>query len=440
MTLKGDNVKRLWLVLSLFLVAHAAGARTLVYAGSLIDGLSDRARGNSTIVIEGERIVVVESGFIAAADGDEIIDLRTKTVLPGFMDMHTHLDHENNPRSYIEGFTQNPTDYALKSAYYGTITLQAGFTTVRDLGTHYNATVALRNAIDRGQATGPRIFSAGKSIATTGGHADPTNNWADIIEGDPGPTQGVINGPWEAADAVRQRYKDGADLIKITATGGVLSQAKNGLNPQFQDQELEVLIATANDYGFRVAAHAHGAEGMKRAVIAGVASIEHGTFMDDEVMALMIENGTYYVPTISAGNFVAEKAAIPGYFPEMVRVKAAAIGPQISETFAKAHAAGVPIAFGTDAGVGPHGQNALEFVLMVEGGMDEMDAIKSATSSAADLLGETQNLGSISNGRYADLVAVDGDPLADIAILQDVEFVMKGGVVYRRDGEALSQE
>lgn len=415
----------------LAMLAQAVDARTLIHAGHLIDGVAKNARSTMTIIIDGERIVGIEDGFVQPDEGDTLIDLSAQTVLPGLLDMHTHLDHQNNRRSYMERFTLNGADYALMAAYYAKVTLHAGFTTVRDLGGSYNAVIALRKAIERGEATGPRIFSAGKSIATTGGHGDPTNSWAEILGGDPGPADGVVNGPAEAAKAVRQRYKDGADLIKITATGGVLSAAKSGQNPQFRAQELEALMATARDYGFHVAAHAHGAEGMKRAIRAGVRSIEHGTYMDDEAMALMKKHGTYFVPTLSAGKFIAEKAAEPGYFPEMVRAKAAVIGPVMQTTFARAYRNGVTIAFGTDSGVGPHGENAKEFVYMVEGGMPAMAAIMSATSVAAELLEETENLGSIRPGTYADIIAVGEDPLRNISALQNVVFVMQGGVVVK---------
>jgi imidazolonepropionase-like amidohydrolase len=302
---------------------------------------------------------------------------------------------------------------------------------VRNLGDSYNETVALRKAIDAGLTIGPRIFTAAKSIATTGGHADPTNGTNKRIMGDLGPMDGVINGVDEARKAVRQRYKDGADLIKITATGGVLSVAKNGQNPQFMTDELEAIVNTAKDYGMTVAVHAHGIEGMQRAIKAGVSSIEHGTFMDKETITLMKQYGTYYVPTILAGNFVAEKAKIDGYFPALVRPKAAAIGPLIQKTFERAHKAGVKIAFGTDSGVSAHGDNAIEFALMVEAGMKPIDTIISATANTADLLQISDQLGTISSGKKADIVAVIGDPLEDINLLQDIDFVMKSGVVYK---------
>ena len=299
-------------------------------------------------------------------------------------------------------------------------------------GDSYNASVALRNAINRGDIEGPLIFTAAKGIGSTGGHADPTNGWASHLMGDPGPHEGVVNGIEDARKAVRQRYKDGADWIKITATGGVLSVAKSGQNPQFTDEELKEIVDVAADYGMRVAAHAHGSEGMRRAVIAGVASIEHGTYMTDEIMELMVERGTYHVPTIIAGDWVAEKAQIDGYFPEIVRPKAAAIGPVIKDTFARSYAAGVPIVFGTDTGVNPHGTNAREFALMVEGGMPPMEAIQAATSVAADFLDIADTHGELAAGKQADIVAVPGDPLADMSLMMDVSFVMKAGTVYKQ--------
>jgi imidazolonepropionase-like amidohydrolase len=334
---------------------------------------------------------------------------------------------------YLKEFQNNEADLALTAAHYANITLQAGFTTVRNPGDNFNVTVALRNAIGQGRAMGPRIFTAAKSLATTGGHADPTNGYRRDLMGDPGPEEGVINGVEDARKAVRQRYKDGADFIKITATGGVLSLAKNGQNPQFTQEELEAVVRTATDYGMHVAAHTHGAEGMKRAVLAGVRSIEHGTFMTQEVMDLMKQHGTYYVPTISAGRFVAEKSAEDDYFPAIVRPKAGAVGPQIQATFAKAYKAGVTIAFGTDCGVSPHGTNAMEFVYMVEAGMPAMEAIQSATVTTAELLGVQQELGSIEPGKLADIIAVGGDPVDDIGRLQQVTFVMKDGRIYRNE-------
>ncbi|MFQ5527429.1 MAG: amidohydrolase family protein [Thermoanaerobaculia bacterium] len=419
------------LALSSLTTAVSLQAATLVHAGSLIDGVSDEARSEVTIVVEDGRIAEVRDGYSKPGSGDTAIDLRDSTVIPGLMDMHVHLTGELNPKVYLERVQLNTASYAVRSVEYARRTLMAGFTTVRNPGDDGTITVALRDEIAKGMVPGPRIFTAGKSLATTGGHADPTNGLRDDLTRDAGPEDGVVNGPEDAAKAVRHRYKEGADFIKITATGGVLSVAKSGQNPQFTEEELRAIVATANDYGFHVAAHAHGAEGMKRAVRAGIRSIEHGTLMDEETMELMKEHGTYYVPTILAGNFVADKAAIDGYFPELVRPKAAEIGPKIKQTFAKAYKAGVKIAFGTDCGVSPHGGNAEEFVHMVEAGMPAMEAIQSATVSPAELLGISDELGSIEAGKIADLVAVAGNPLEDIALLQDMAFVMKEGTVYK---------
>lgn len=421
------------LILAALLVSSApALTDTLIHAGRLIDGVADDAVTDRTVRIDGDTITAIEPGYAAPGAGDTVIDLRNHTVLPGLMDMHVHLSSQYGPNSRLNQFVKNEADLALDAAMYARRTLEAGFTVVRNLGDRMNETVALRNAINAGKLPGPRIFTSAKSIATTGGHADPTNGWAMHIMGDPGPRDGVVNGVEDARKAIRQRYKDGADLIKITATGGVLSVAKSGQNPQFTDEELEALIRIAKDYGFKVAAHAHGTEGMKRAVIAGIDSVEHGTFMDREVMRLMKEHGTYFVPTILAGNWVAEKAKIDGFFPELVRPKAAEIGPQILGTFAEAYAFGVPIVFGTDTGVSPHGENAKEFALMVEGGMPEMETIQAATSVAATFLEIDETHGSLEAGKQADVIAVPGNPLEDITVMERVNFVMKGGEIYKQ--------
>lgn len=420
---------RVAVVLWLSTPALASEVVQIVHVGHLIDGLGGAPRERVTVVVRGERIAEVLEGFRPAGADERLVDLSAAWVMPGWIDLHVHLGGEMSPSSYLEEFTSNPADFALRAALHARRTLEAGFTTVRQPGDMAGESLALRDAIRKGWVPGPRIFSAGKSIATTSGHADPTNGWCDLIVGDPGPKEGVVNGPHEAAKAVRQRYKEGADFVKITATGGVLSLARSADAPQFSDEELAAVVRTARDYGFHVAAHAHGAEGMKRAIRAGVTSIEHGTFLDAEGIRLMKERGTWYVPTLSAGIFVGEKAVIEGFFPEIVRPKAEKVGRQIRETAAEAHRAGVRIAFGTDAGVSPHGENAKEFRYLVEAGMSPLQAIVAATSSAAAVLGAEADLGAVAPGRLADLVAVGRDPLADVGALESVTFVMKGGKV-----------
>lgn len=414
------------------LMTVEASAATLIHAGRLIDGRADQPLSEMTIVIDQGRIVRMATGYLEPAAGDTLHDLKNFTVLPGLMDMHTHLMAQHSKDSYTERFFMEESDYALRSTVYARVTLMAGFTTVRDLGDNGINSVSLRKAINAGWVVGPRIYTSGKSLATTGGHADPTNALRGDYRRDAGPLEGVINGPDDARKAVRQRYKDGADLIKLTATGGVLSLAASGQNPQFTDEELQAIVQTARDYNMAVAVHAHGAEGMKRAVLAGVDSIEHGTYMTDEIIELMKQRGTFWVPTNMAGEWVAKKSEEPGYFPEIVRPKAAAIGPAIQATFRKAHAAGVKIAFGTDSGVSPHGENAREFELMVAGGMTPMQSIRSATLESARLLRMDSQLGTLEADRLADVIAVRGNPLEDIKVMRDVVFVMKEGEVFKR--------
>ena len=403
--------------------------KTLIHAGSLIDGVTKKMKTKQTIVIEDGVIIDLKSGYTKAKPSDTVIDLKNATVTPGWMDLHVHLGSQSSPQSYSEDFYLNPEDFAYRSVPWIEKTLLAGFTTVRDVGGE--VVLAARNAVNNGYINGPRIFSAGRSIGTTGGHADPSSGLNRKFRGDPGPHEAVVNGVDDAMKAVRQRYKDGSDLIKITATGGVLSVAKNGQNPQFTEEEIRAIVETAKDYEMHVAAHAHGVEGMQRAIRAGVRTIEHGTLMDRPTARLMKKYGTYYVPTVSAGEFVYEKAKEPGYFPEIVRPKALEIGPKIKKTLGMAYEEGVKIAFGTDMGVSPHGENADEFVYMVEAGMKPIDAIFAATSIAAEVLNQ-EDLGKIKKGMKADIVAVNGNPLKDIAVTKNVVFVMKDGVVYKQ--------
>ena len=416
-----------YIYLLTLIISFNVSTKTIIYTSSYIDVINQKVLKDYSISIEGNKIVSIDEGFIDINNND-LIDLRGMTVMPGLMDMHVHFGQEYQSKAERPTKIERETS-AILAAKHALITLKSGFTTVRQVGDSGMVAISLRDLINTKQIIGPRIFTSGKSIATTGGHADPTNGKDKDSYEYPVAEDGVINGPYDAYTAVRQRYKDGADGIKLTVTGGVLSVAKSGENPQFSQEEVEAVVNAAKDYGMWVAVHAHGSVGMKRAVIAGVDSVEHGTFMTDEVMDLMINNGTYYVPTISAGEFVAEKSKIDNYFPEIVRPKAASVGPQIGSTFTKAYKKGVKIAFGTDVGVQPHGTNWKEFVYMVQYGMPAMKTIESATIKAAELLGIAPELGSIEVGKIADLIAINGDPLKDISTMENISFVMKDGEV-----------
>lgn len=421
-------MRTILLILCLCTALTAAAQKKLVHCGKLLDVRSGMLAEQMTITVEGGKIAAVEKGFRQPVGNDQVIDLSGKTVLPGLIDMHVHLEMQPSKDAFLRRFTMNEADIAFESTVNARVTLRAGFTTVRDLG-GTGVNISLRNAINNGTVIGPRVFTAGKALATTGGHADPTNGYSKSLMGDPGPREGVINSPEDARQAVRQRYKDGADLIKITATGGVLSVAKDGSGPQFTDEELKAIIQTAKDYNMHTAAHAHGSEGMKRAVLAGITTIEHGTKMTEEIMDLMKQKGTYFVPTITAGKAVAENARIPGFYHQLVVPKALEIGPAIQETFRKAYKRGVKIAFGTDAGVFPHGQNGREFGFMVEAGMPPLEAIRSATITNASILGILDMVGTLEPGKFADIIATDENPLENIKTLEKVVFVMKAGEV-----------
>jgi imidazolonepropionase-like amidohydrolase len=413
------------------LATHAAEPVRALHCGQFFDARSGKLLDEHTVVVRDGKIASVLPGRAKLADAQSV-DLSGHTCTPGWTDLHVHLGSQSSPQSYSEGFRLDETDFAFRSVGYAKKTLLAGFTSVRDLGGEVSP--HLRDAINQGLVDGPRIWAAGKSIATTGGHADPTNGYSDALShliGPPGPTEGVINSIDDARQAVRQRYKEGSDVIKITATGGVLSYARSGDAPQFTVDEVKAIVDTAKDYGYRVAAHAHGDEGIRRAVAGGVTTIEHGTYMSPETMSLMKQKGAWYVPTVSAGRFVADKAKVDGYFPEVVRPKAARIGALIQDTAARAYRNGVKIAFGTDMGVGPHGDNAREFVYMVEAGIPAAVALQSATIRAAEVLG-VDDQGVIEAGKRADIVAVPGNPIEDIGAVMKVDFVMKDGVVYRQ--------
>ena len=426
-------MKKLLLILMGFCIGGAVMAqRTLIYCGKLIDPKAGKVLTEMTVIVTGSIVTAVQSGYVTAGAGDKVIDLKNRTAMPGLIDSHVHLEDQQSAGQQLKEFTLNESDIAFQSTVYAKTTLMAGFTTVRDVG-GTGVNIALRNAIRKGIVIGPHVLTAGKIISSTGGHGDPTHGYREGLTAEPHTTETVADGKDACIKAVRQMYKEGADLIKITASGGVLSLEKDGSGAQFSDEELKAIVETAKDYGMPVAAHCHGAAAMKRAIQAGVTSIEHGTFMDDEAIALFKKYGTWYVPTIIAGKSVADSAKKPGYFPPVIQGKALAIGPIIQGTFAKAYKAGVKIAFGTDAGVYAHGKNWMEFIYMTEAGMPVLEAIKCATVNASELLGIADKAGTLEAGKWADIVAVEGDPTADVQSMGQMRFVMKDGVVYKME-------
>lgn len=405
---------------------------TYILCGKLLDTKSGKIETKKTIIIKENKIYKVMDGYVAPKSATAVtIDLKDKVVMPGLIDFHVHIEQEFDRNTRLNNYILNEADVAFNSVGFAKTTLLNGFTTVRDLGGS-GVNISIRNAINAGKIPGPRVYTAGKSLATTGGHADPTNGSSRKLMENPGPKEGVVNSVEDAKKAVRQRYKNGADCIKITATGGVLSVAKSGDNPQFTIEEIKAICETAKDYGMHVAAHAHGDEGMRRAIVGGVKTIEHGTYMSSGTMELMKKHDAYLVPTITAGKEVEEKAKIPGFYPDIVVPKALAVGPQIQGTFAKAYKKGVGIAFGTDAGVFKHGNNGKEFGFMVEAGMPAIETIQAATITNAMLLKMENEIGQIQSGFFADIIAVDEDPTKNIATMEKVVFVMKNGIVYKK--------
>ena len=419
-------------ILLILICTNLSAQEIYIHAGKIFDSKSGKIENTKTIIIDDNIITSIQKGFISPEEDDiKVIDLKSKTLIPGLIDFHVHMESVSGGKdNYINRFQENEADVAYRSTIVAKKTLMAGFTSVRDVGGS-GVNISLRNAINRGVVIGPRIFTSGKSLASTGGHADPTNGYKKSLMGDPGPKEGVVNSIDDARKAVRQRYKNGADLIKITATGGVMSLAKSGQNPQFTIEVIKEIVKTAKDYGMHVAAHAHGDEGMYRAVKAGVKTIEHGSIMKKRTMKLMKEMDAYLVPTISAGEHVAKMAKIPGFYPEIIIPKAIEIGIQNKRTTGEAYKMGVPISFGTDAGVFPHGENAGEFIYMSEVGIPSDYILQSATITNAKLLDMPDKLGQIAPGFYADIIATDDNPLENIATMRDVKFVMKNGVIYK---------
>ncbi len=428
-----------WLPVAVAVSQDVPPPVTVVHCPKLFDSVAGKMLGPTTVFISGDKFDKVESGT-QSAESATVIELTGATCLPGLIDDHVHLDDQFGKNTYAEAAHVNFADQVLRSTLYARRTLLAGFTTVRNVGDTNYDTVALRNAVAAGTAIGPRIFTAGPAISTTGGHADHTNGLSMDLQGDPGPLQSIFNGPDEARKVVRLHYKEGADLIKAMPSGGVMDLGTNGSGPQMTEDEIRAIVETAHDYGMKVAVHAHGAEAIRRSVVAGVDSVEHGTFMDDQDIRLMKEHGTFYCPTVYTGQFVAEQAK-KGAYPPTVAKKALEVGPQIMKTVTRAYQGGVKFAYGTDAGVYPHGQNWEDVVYLVKAGLPPAYTLQMATINAAQLLGHDDELGTVAPGKFADLVAVPGDPLDDITVMSKVSFVMKAGVVYKRDGqEMLTQQ
>ncbi len=411
-----------------FACTAALADSKMIHAGTLFAVPGQAPLKEQTIFVKDGRITKVEAGFVLPSSGMRVIDLRNSFVLPGLIDAHVHLLGELSAKERLELTQNNDAFVALRGAMYASRTLRAGFTTVRDLGERSPAIFALKRAIDEGMISGPRILAAGSTLTPTGGHAQ-TYGYRDDINAIFAST-GVCNGVEDCRRAVRLQVARGADVIKLVATGGVLSDIKAGVDQQFTDDELASIVKTAHGLGRRVAAHAHGVGGLNAALRAGVDSIEHGSYLDASSISLFKKTGAYLVPTVLAGVTAAAFAKTGGFLTEAQKAKALQVGPIIQEALRKAYAGGVKIAFGTDSGVSAHGQNAREFALMIGAGMPPIEAIKAATVNAADLLQLSNLIGTIEAGKAADIVAVAQDPTRDIKVLERMQFVMRGGVVY----------
>ena len=426
-------------LVSAFLVAAGSAPATakdmVIHAGHLIDGVSKQARGQVSILIHDDRITSVQSGFVSP-EGAGIIDLSKATVLPGLIDCHVHITGQfdgGNP--VAEAVTDTEYDAAVKSTAYARNTLLAGFTSVRDVGADVGPVVALKKAINKGIVPGPRMWVAGPPLGPTGGHNDARNGFDPSLS-EPHWHDNIVDSPEDARRVVRRLRQEGVDLIKIMPSGGVLSIGDDPSRQLMADDEIAAVVQTAHSLGLKVAAHAHGLNAINAAVRLGVDSIEHGTFADATSYALMKQHGTYFVPTMLVGLRAYEIAMThPEQLNPSSAAKAKAVVPRMQKNLHDAYMAGVKIAFGTDEALVPHGQNAKEFALMVKAGMKPIDAIIAATSSAADLIGDSRDIGAVQPGHFADIVAVSGDPLADIRQLEHVQFVMKGGAVYKQDGK-----
>lgn len=417
-------------LLSTPLSAQVADRWTIIHAGTLLADAREEARSEQSVIVRNNEIVDVVDGYVSPGDvsgtgNARVVDLRNRFVMAGLIDAHTHILGQQEPNRREIAVTRSPEFSTLMGVEFGMRTLRAGFTSIRNVGGERNAVFALRDAINQGIVMGPRIKAAGQGITPTGGHGDGGGFRDDVF---PEPHSGVCDGPTECRKAVRTQVKYGADHIKYVATGGVLSQTATGTEQQFTDEEQIALVEAAHAMGRRVAAHAHGKTGMMAALRAGVDSIEHGSYLDEEVADLFVETGAYLVPTLIAGHTVERIASEqPGFFTPEVSQKALEVGPIMRNALRIAHERGVKIAFGTDAGVNDHGTNAYEAVLMHEAGMPERDILISATVNAADLMGIYDIAGTVEAGKDADIVAYSANPLEDISTLLEPDFVMARG-------------
>ena len=410
----------------------------VIHAGTLIDGVSKVGRSQMSILIHDDRITAVTPGFVSPA-GAEIVDLSGQVVLPGLIDCHVHITHQSDGGNPVaEKVTRTAFDDAFRSVAYANATLLAGFTSARDVGADPDVVIALKKAINSGAIPGPRLWVAGPPLGPTGGHSDPANGLDPEISGTHF-ADWIVDSPEQGRAVVRRLHRMGVDLIKIMPSGGVLSIGDNPNGQLMADDEIKAVIDTAHSLGLKVAAHAHGKLAIDRAIALGVDSIEHGSFADADSYAQMKARGTYLVPTLLVAQTAIEIArAHPEQLNPSSAAKALVVGPRVQKNLGDAYRAGVKIAFGTDQGLAPHGPNAREFALMVQAGMTPRDAIAAATTSAADLIGDTDDVGSIQPGRYADIIAVSGNPLADVTQLEHVQFVMKAGHIYKADGKPLT--